>query len=119
MFHPIDHYGSYYIQTEEAKPTVKAFTEKRFAHWLKHLEHSLSANVSNSGYFVGAHMTYCDLMVFHVLNAAEFQFPEAWTAIAPSIPKLIEFKRNIGSFKPIAEYLKSDRLKAFEGNSMM
>ncbi len=116
-FHPVDLAASYYTQVEEAKIASAKFASGRFVSWLNHFERLLAANTKQSGYFVGDKMTYADIAVFHVMNAAASQFPEAW-AIA-EIPGIKSFQDRMLQFPPLAEYFQSDRLRPFEGNSMM
>lgn len=67
-------------------------------------------------YFVEGKLTYADLVVFHLMNAIAEYFPEAWAA-AP-VPKLKAFRDRVAAVETIAAYLKSDRLKPWEGNSL-
>lgn len=68
---------------------------------------------------VGNKLTYVDLGLFHVLRATESQFPEAWMENSGNIPLLLGFKKRIEARPNISAYLKSDRWRGFEGNSMM
>lgn len=69
-------------------------------------------------FVIGNKCTYVDLTLFHILRATEAQFPEAW-AKADYIPALKAFKERMAARPNIAAYLKSDRCKAFAGDSMM
>ena len=73
-------------------------------------------NDQGTGYFVEAKLTYVDLVVFHIMNAIVEYFPEAWAA-AP-IPMLKAFRDRITAVENVAAYLKSDRVKPWEGNSL-
>ena len=116
-FHPLNYYGSYYDQEEEAKVSVAEFVKNdgRLSKWLNHFEHLFS--VATSNFVVGPSLTYVDILVFHVLSAAAQQFPEAW-AVAPN-PLSKAFIVRIASIEAIVEYQKSSRCRPFEGNSMM
>jgi len=72
---------------------------------------------SSGEYFFGSKLTYVDLSVFHVVCAAESQFPEAYAKV--EAPALKGFKTRIAELPRIKAYLESDRRGAFEGNSMM
>ena len=67
---------------------------------------------------IGNKCTYVDLTLFHCLRATEAQFPEAWSK-ADFIPALKAFKERMAARPNIAAYLKSDRSRAFAGDSMM
>ena len=62
-------------------------------------------------------LTYADIAVFNVLRVSDSQFPAEYAAA--DIPLLKAFRERIASRPKIAEYLKSDRVKPFCGNSMM
>ena len=49
-----------------------------------------------------------------MLNAIANQFPEAWES-NNNIPLLKAFRERISQYEPIAEYLKSDRVRPWEG----
>jgi len=83
--------------------------------WLTHFEHVLS--VTQSQFVVGDRLTYVDIALFHVLQATEAQWPDAWTAA--DFPRLKAFIDLIANTPSIATYLQSDRVRAWEGNSMM
>ncbi|RYH14593.1 glutathione S-transferase [archaeon] len=119
-FHPKELYASYFTQTEEAKVAVAKFCEGRLHHWLNHFEHHYVHNNPSGtpGYFVGSRMTYVDIMMYHVLTAAAHQFPEAWNSNT-AIPNIKAFRERIEAIPALAEFIKSERYRAFEGNSMM
>jgi len=118
-FHPKDHNASYYGQEAEAAIAVPIFEGSRFVFWMRHFEHLLQANISNSGYFVGTKLSYCDILVFHALCGAEAQFPTAWVAVAEHVPLLRVFKERIEALPQIVEYFASSRRNPWEGNSML
>jgi len=69
-------------------------------------------------FIVGRNFCYADLTLFHVLQATEAQFPEAWKA-ADYVPALKAYKDRISGRSRIAAFLRSERSLPFEGNSMM
>ncbi len=70
------------------------------------------------GFAIGDSLTYVDLAILHALRSSESQFPDAWGA-NKDIPLLRAFKERMESRDRLAAYLKSDRARKFEGNSMM
>mmetsp|Transcript_1693 Transcript_1693/g.2738 ORF Transcript_1693/g.2738 Transcript_1693/m.2738 type:complete len:255 (-) Transcript_1693:294-1058(-) len=119
-YHPVENSKSYFDQVEEAKPYIAKFANERMPRFLKHLEACLKANTEgNSEYVVGKKATYVDMGLFHVLCAAESQFPDEYKAQIPDHPLLAQHKDRIAALPRIAEYLASDRRGFFEGNSMM
>lgn len=116
-FHPKELMASYYTQVEEASVASAQFASGRLVHWLLYFEHVIAANHGGSGFAIGPKMTYVDIMLFHILCAAESQFPEAWHNAA--IPLSKAYKARIGSHPPLVEYFASPRCRPFEGNSMM
>lgn len=119
VFHPKDNFASYFQQVEEAKEAVAKFVVSRFLHWLNHFEHLYTSNNGEGeGFFIGKTMTYVDIMMYHVLTAAASQFSEAWESAA-HVPRIKAFRERMEAHPAIAEFIKSDRYRAFEGNSMM
>lgn len=117
-FHGIDPTASYSTQKEETKPYLERFIKTRMPRWLTYFERALKFNNDGKGFVIGNKCTYVDLTLFHILRATEAQFPEQW-AKADYIPALKAFKDRIAARPKIAEYLKSNRCKAFAGDSMM
>jgi glutathione S-transferase len=74
---------------------------------------------NQQGYFIGDALTYVDIAVFHVISAAEFQFPSVFVTISDKIPLLLTHKLDIANLPRIKSYLSSDRRGFFSGNSMM
>jgi len=118
VFHGTGFVKSYYDQKEETKPYIEWFKKERIEKWLNVFEKVLNANNDGRGYVVGDKCTYVDLALLHVLRAAESQFPDEWAAVS-SVPLLKAFKQRMQERPRLAEYFKSDRCRAFEGNSMM
>ena len=117
-FHGKNFYMTYYNQKEETKPYIKVFTETRLPKFLNHFEKVLCMNNSGDGFVVGEKMTYADLGLMHVLRATASQFPEEWEK-KEDIPKLRAFKERMEARPNLVAYFKSERCRAFEGNSMM
>ena len=84
-FHPVKPTESYAIQKDEAAVAVAEFTAEggRLDRWLAHF----ATLVDNKPrYLFGDTITYADCALFHVLDAAMSQFPDAWDE--PSREKL-------------------------------
>lgn len=121
VFHARCFTESFFTQQEETAGHIKWYNDTRLPQFLNYLEAYLAFNLKThpEGYFVGDCLTYADIAVFHMLMAAESQFPVGWTEITLKTPCLLAFKEKIASIPRIQEYLASDRRGAFEGNSMM
>ncbi|XP_021348408.1 glutathione S-transferase P-like [Mizuhopecten yessoensis] len=117
-FHGINPTMTYYNQKEETKPYIERFVAERIPKWLQHFEDVLLANSGGKGFIFGNNLTYVDLGLMHALRATESQFPDAWNN-ADYIPTLKSFKDRMCSRPRLAAYFKSDKCRAFEGNSMM
>ncbi|XP_060572023.1 uncharacterized protein LOC132730183 [Ruditapes philippinarum] len=117
-FHGIYPVGSYSIQKEETQPYIDRFVAERLSRWMKYFERVLASNNGGKGFLFGEKLTYCDLSLFHILHATEFQFPDTYKA-AEYMPLLKAFKERIASRPRLAAYLKSDRWRGFSGDSMM
>lgn len=117
-FHGKDPKASYHTQKAETQPYIERFVNTRMRRWLEYFERALKYNNGGKGFVIGNKCTYVDLTLFHILRATEAQFPEAW-AKANYIPTLKAFKERMAARPNIAAYLKSDRCKAFAGDSMM
>ncbi|XP_066927120.1 glutathione S-transferase-like [Clytia hemisphaerica] len=118
-FHGISPNETYEIQKEESKPYIARFEKERIPRYMNHFELLLKHNDGGNGYLFGSKLTYVDLGLYHILRATEFQFPQSWTNILPTIPLLKAFKERIENRPNIKSYLNSDRLKPFCGDSMM
>jgi glutathione S-transferase len=115
-FHPKDLMASYYGQEEEAKVATAKFESARLLHWLQYFENVIVSNQA-AGFVVGSKITYVDVMVFHILCAAESQFPESWKSA--EIPGAKAYKTRLATQPRVVEYFASSRCRPFEGNSMM
>ena len=62
-------------------------------------------------------LTYVDLVMFQVLRATEFQFPDEYKALP--IPLLRDFSERMKQRPRIKAFLESDRCMPFTGDSMM
>ena len=118
VFHPKCFTQSYYEQVEEAKPYIHWFETTRMPRFLAYLQKVLQYN-SSPLHVVGSELTYVDIAFFHVLDAAQHQFPEAYAKCVADCPLLPPFYESVKALPRIAEYLASDRRGFFEGNSMM
>lgn len=123
VFHAKCFTESYFTQKDDVVENVKWFETVRLSQFLNYLEKVLAYNSKVSspseGYFIGSTLTYVDVAVFHTIEAAASQFPNAFAEISSSIPLLVSFRQKIADIPRIAEYLASDRRGFFEGNSMM
>jgi len=118
VFHPKCFTQSYYEQVEEAKPYIKWFEDVRLPRFMGYLQKVLQFN-SPHLHVVGNELTYVDIAMFHVLDAAAHQFPEAYEKCVATLPLLSAFYVSVHSLPRIAAYLASDRRGYYEGNSMM
>lgn len=115
-FHPVKNTMSYHEQKEEAKPYIEAFKKERLPRYLAHFERCINSN-TNSGFFVGAALTYVDLQVMVMLQVTKSQFPDAWEEV--EIPSLKKFLERMESRPKQIEYMASSRKHPFAGDSMM
>ena len=119
-FHAIEPTGSYSNQIEATKPRVEWFKASRLPGWLGHFEHCLSsAPDGGETFFFESKMTYVDIAIFHVVNATEAQFPESWASLKLKLPLLVAFQSRMSDMPGIKEYLVSDRVRPWAGDSMM
>jgi len=122
VFHPKCFTASYYEQVEEAKPYVAWFEDQRISKFLNHFEKLLKHSESKSGsgnHVIGDSLTYVDVAVYHVLDAAESQFPAAFARVVNETTHIRPFMKHFRELPNVAAYLASDRRGSFEGNSMM
>jgi glutathione S-transferase len=119
-FHAHAPVGSYSIQIEETKPRIEWFVSERLPKWLNHFEHCFQVTSDRgASYLFSGKLTYCDIAIFHVLNATEAQFSDAWASLSPSYPLLVAFKARMMDLPNIKEYYASSRVKPWAGDSMM
>jgi len=122
VFHPKCFIASYYEQIEESKPYVAWFEDQRLGKFLNHFEKLLNYNETrfrSSGFVVGNELTYADIALFHVLDAAQNQFPQAFEKVISATTHLRPFMTKIRELPRVSAYLASDRRGSYEGNSMM
>ena len=84
-FHPVKPTESYSVQMDEAAIAVAEFVKEggRLDRWLAHFATLVDGKPR---YLFGDTITYADCALYHVLDAAMSQFPDAWDA--PSREKL-------------------------------
>ena len=117
-FHlPPDTTRTYYDQVEEARPVVEFHKTSVLPRQMAYLEDLLKSNNGGSGFIVGDSITFADFSLFHWLDAAEFQMPEAFAAL--DIPLLRAYKARIAARPRVAAYLASARRGRFEGQGFM
>eukprot|EP00747_Dinoflagellata_sp_TGD_P073837 gnl/TRDRNA2_/TRDRNA2_158082_c0_seq1.p1 gnl/TRDRNA2_/TRDRNA2_158082_c0~~gnl/TRDRNA2_/TRDRNA2_158082_c0_seq1.p1 ORF type:complete len:262 (-),score=49.32 gnl/TRDRNA2_/TRDRNA2_158082_c0_seq1:51-836(-) len=118
-FHPVDDKRGYKEQKEEADVAAAAFASGRMCVWLGHFE-KIVCRLCPAGEepkpLLGK-MTYADFVLFHVLDAAEAQFPDAWAGA--TVPKLKSWKAGIAARPNLQKYFASSRCKPWAGDSMM
>jgi glutathione S-transferase len=121
VFHPKCFTDSYYNQIEEAQPYIAWFEDVQLPDWLPYFDAVLAENKKThaAGFVVGDTVTYADIALFHVMMAAESQFPAAFAREVAKLPHIRPFMEQIRALPRIAAYLRSDRRGCFEGNSMM
>ena len=121
-FHPVKPTESYSVQMDEAKVAVAEFVKDggRLDRWLAHFV-TLIDNRPGGRYLFGDTITYADCALFHVLDAAMSQFPDAWDE--PSREKLrttLEpYMKLITMHVTLGAYLKADDRAPWAGDSMM
>jgi glutathione S-transferase len=121
VFHPKSFWDSYHNQVEEAKPYIAWFENVQLPDWLPYFDAVLAENkkMHATGFVVGDTVTYADIALFHVMMAAESQFPAAFAREVANLEHIRPFVEQIKAIPRIAAYLRSDRRGFFEGNSMM
>mmetsp|Transcript_55729 Transcript_55729/g.136528 ORF Transcript_55729/g.136528 Transcript_55729/m.136528 type:complete len:89 (-) Transcript_55729:73-339(-) len=85
--------------------------------YMKYLETFLSNNKAGQGFLVGDGMSFADVSLFVLIDAVEYQLPEAFASW--DLPLLKAFQKRMAARPKIAAYLSSPRRGAFEGNSFM
>lgn len=110
--HPISVALYYEDQKAEAKKRARPFVKERLPRFLGFFEDALARNtLSNGRHFVGEGIGYVDLSMFQVLRGLAYAFPNAFAAVRPSIPRLVELEAHVAERPRIATYLASpDRL---------
>ena len=121
-FHPVKPTESYALQKDEAAVAVAEFVKEggRLDRWLAHFA-TLVDHRPGGRYLFGDTITYADCALYHVLDAAMSQFPDAWDK--PSREKLratLEpYMKLITMHVTLGAYLKADDRAPWAGDSMM
>lgn len=105
--HPVANMKYYEEQRDAAREAAHAFRTGRLPSWLAYFEDVLAKN--GSGWLLGDHATYADLVGFHVLDGLTYAFPRAYESLEPDHPKLRALRERIAARPGIAAYLESDR----------
>jgi glutathione S-transferase len=117
-FHgPPDTTRSYYDQAEAVRPTVEFYKTTVLPKQMNYLEALLKSNGGGGGFVVGDAPSFADVSLFHWLDSAEYQLPEAYAAL--DVPALRAFRARFAARPRVAAYLASPRRGRFEGNSFM
>lgn len=121
-FHPIDAKASYESQKEEADRSAKAYASGRFIVWLGHFEKVVKRLCPAGDAPLFGKVTYIDIFLYHVLDAAEAQFSggefgSAW--VEADVPTLKKWKLYIATRPNLVKYFESGRRKGWHGTSMI
>ncbi|MBK9266289.1 MAG: glutathione S-transferase [Polyangiaceae bacterium] len=112
--HPIASSLYYEDQKAEAKRRAETFVSSRMPHFLGYFEALLQRNAHGHGkHLVGNKLTYVDLSMFQVLEGLTYAFPQAFSHLNPSMPRLLALREHVASRPNIAAYLASPRRIAF------
>jgi len=121
-FHPVEDKKGYSEQKEEADKSSKEWAQARLPVWLGHFEKVVRRLCPAGDGPLFQSMSYADVALFFVLDAAEAQFNtdfygRAWDS-AP-VPTLKAWKAWVAARPRIAAYQKSERCAPWAGDSMM
>lgn len=111
--HPIASGLYYEDQKREAKARAKDFRTARIPKFLDWFETVIERNPKESGYLVGARLTYADLSLFQLIDGLRYAFPRAMKRHLAKAPKVEALFQNIAERPRIAAYLESDRRLPF------
>ena len=111
-FHPVKNTMSYNDQKEEGDRVSKEFTQDRMKKYLSHFNKIVHRAGSQKPVAGGAHLTYADFALFHVLDATIAQFntdyyDHVWDNL--DVPDLKAFHQWMASRPNLAAYFQSDR----------
>jgi glutathione S-transferase len=113
-FHPMKDTASYFDQKEEGDKMSLEFCKGRMKLWLHHFNKIIVMNgsISTNPIAGGNDLSYADFVLFHVLDATEFQFNteyyhHAWDNI--NLPLLKEYHQWIKQRPNLQAYFASDR----------
>ena len=111
--HPIGG-GLYYDdQREEAARRSADFLAERLPKFLGYFDNVIGANALQSGWLVGAVMTYCDLSLFQVVAGLRYAFPNAMARLEPEYVRVVRAAQAVAQQPRVAAYLSSARRMAF------
>jgi glutathione S-transferase len=107
--HPLGPDLSYPDQKPEALRRAEDFRGERIPKFLAWAEAILARNPAQSGWLVGAELTYVDLSLFQVIEGLNYAFPKAMAKALAAAPKVAEVHRRVPERPRIAAYLASER----------
>jgi glutathione S-transferase len=110
IHHPISSSLYYEDQKDAAKANAEAFRRERLPKYLGYFEQVLEG--SRSG-LAGEALCYADLSLFQAVRGLQYALPEAMTALAPRIERVLALADRIEARPNIARYLASPRRIAF------
>jgi glutathione S-transferase len=111
--HPVG-VGLYYAdQKPEALRRAEEFRRDRIPKFFGWLERILERNAAESGWLVGAGVTYADLSAFQVVEGLQYAFPRATARALRATPKLSALAAAVRELPNIKAYLASERRIAF------
>ena len=112
--HPIAGGLYYEDQKGAAKRRARTFVKERLPKYLSWLERVLARNdMSRRQWLVGSACTYVDLSAFQIVEGLRYAFPNAMTALEPTIPQVVALCRRVAERPRIAAYLRSKRRQPF------
>lgn len=109
--HPMEHDGYYEDQKPEAERRSRAFTQRRMAKFLSHLEDVLEVN--GGEVMVGDCFSTVDLAVFQLLEGLDYAFPRAFARVTEATPALRTHRERVQGRPSLSPYLASSRRLAF------
>ncbi len=87
---------------------------KRLPKLTGYFEEVLAANAASDGeWFVGAGLTYVDLMAFAVIDGLGYAFPHSMARLGSDLVGLLDLHARIGGRPRIASYRASSRYLSF------
>lgn len=107
--HPIDVELYYEDQRPEAARRAAGFRRERIPKFLGWLESILARNPEDSGWLVGAELTYADLSAFQIVEGLNYAFPIAAKRELAKTPLLGTLAEEVRALPNIAAYLASPR----------
>jgi glutathione S-transferase len=107
--HPIDVELYYEDQKPEATRRAAGFRSERIPKFLGWLERILARNPADTGWLVGADLTYADLSAFQIVEGLSYAFPTAAKRELANTPLLAALAEEVRALPTIAAYLASPR----------